>query len=57
MAESKKGLWMPAKERDRPKVLREVLKRHIAQKQAAGELGAQRSPGTEEEWTCHFSEY
>ena len=39
MAESKEGLWMSAKERDRLKVLHEVRKRHITQKQAAGELG------------------
>jgi hypothetical protein len=38
MAESGEGLWMTAKERDRLKVLHEVKKRHITQKQAA-ELG------------------
>jgi transposase len=39
MAEAKEGLWMTAKERDRLKVLHEVKKRHITQKQAAAELG------------------
>ncbi|HEX7157413.1 MAG TPA: ISNCY family transposase [Edaphobacter sp.] len=39
MAESREGLWMSAKERDRLKVLHEVNKRHITQKQAAAELG------------------
>jgi transposase len=39
MAEAKEGLWMTSKERDRLKVLHEVKKRHITQKQAAGELG------------------
>jgi len=39
MAETKEGLWMTAKERDRLKVLHEVKKRHITQKQAAAELG------------------
>lgn len=39
MAESTKGLWMSAKERDRLKVLHEVKQRHITQKQAAAELG------------------
>ena len=39
MAEAKEGLWMTAKERDRLKVLQEVKKRHITQKQAASELG------------------
>jgi hypothetical protein len=39
MAESREGLWMAAKERDRRKVLHEVKKRHITQKQAAAELG------------------
>jgi hypothetical protein len=39
MAESTEGLWMTAKERDRLKVLHEVKKRHITQKQAAVELG------------------
>jgi transposase-like protein len=39
MAEAQEGLWMSAKERDRLKVLHEVRKRHITQKQAAGELG------------------
>jgi hypothetical protein len=38
MAEAKEGLWMTAKERDRLKVLQEVKKRHITQKQAASEL-------------------
>jgi transposase-like protein len=38
MAEREEGLWMSAKERDRLKVLHEVQKRHITQKQAAGEL-------------------
>jgi hypothetical protein len=35
MAEAQEGLWMSAKERDRLKVLHEVRKRHITQKQAA----------------------
>src|ERR1035438_7444545 len=39
MAETGEGLWMSAKERDRLKVLHEVKKRHITQKQAAAELG------------------
>src|SRR5215831_7229189 len=39
MAEAKEGLWMTAKERDRLKVLHEVKKRHITQKQAGAELG------------------
>jgi len=39
MAETGEGLWMTAKERDRLKVLHEVKKRHITQKQAAAELG------------------
>jgi transposase-like protein len=39
MAESREGLWMSTKERDRLKVLHEVKKRHITQKQAAVELG------------------
>jgi transposase-like protein len=39
MAESREGLWMSSKERDRLKVLHEVKKRHISQKQAAVELG------------------
>jgi transposase-like protein len=39
MAESREGLWMSAEERDRLKVLHEVRKRHITQKQAAAELG------------------
>jgi Helix-turn-helix domain len=39
MTESTEGLWMTAKERDRLKVLHEVKKRHITQKQAAAELG------------------
>jgi transposase len=39
MAEAQEGLWMSAKERDRLKVLHEVRKRHITQKQAGGELG------------------
>src|SRR5262249_38929793 len=38
MTESREGLWMSAKERDRLKVLHEVNKRHITQKQAAAEL-------------------
>ena len=37
--ESREGLWMSAKEWDRLKVLHEVRKRHITQKQAAAELG------------------
>jgi transposase len=39
MAEAREGLWMSTKERDRLKVLHEVRKRHISQKQAAAELG------------------
>jgi hypothetical protein len=39
MTESTEGLWMSAKERDRLKVLHEVSKRYITQKQAAAELG------------------
>src|SRR5215831_15130443 len=39
MAEREEGLWMSAKERDRLKVLHEVRKRHITQRQAAVELG------------------
>jgi transposase len=39
MADSREGLWMSAKERDRLKVLHEVKQRHIRQKQAARELG------------------
>jgi transposase len=39
MAETEEGLWMSGKERDRLKVLHEVRKRHITQKQAAAELG------------------
>src|SRR5215472_8252022 len=39
MAETEEGLWMSAKERDRLKVLHEVRKRHITQRQAAVELG------------------
>ena len=39
MAETEEGLWMSAKERDRLKVLHEVRKRHITQRQAAAELG------------------
>ena len=39
MAESQEGLWMSARERDRLKVLHEVGKRHITQKQAGVELG------------------
>src|ERR1700693_5023921 len=39
MAEAQEGLWMSAKERDRLKVLHEVRKRHITQKQAGVELG------------------
>src|SRR5215471_11323605 len=39
MTESREGLWMPARERDRLKVLHEVKQRHITQKQAAAELG------------------
>jgi transposase len=39
MAESQEGLWMSAKERERLKVLHEVRKRHITQKQAGVELG------------------
>jgi hypothetical protein len=43
MAEATEGLWMTAKERDRLKVLHEVSKRHIPQKQAAVELGLSES--------------
>jgi hypothetical protein len=39
MAELKEELWMSAEERDRLKILHEVKKRHITQKQAAAELG------------------
>jgi len=39
MAEAQEGLWMSVKERDRLKVLHEVRKRHITQKQAGVELG------------------
>src|SRR6202047_3254510 len=39
MAEAQEGLWMSARERDRLKVLHEVRKRHITQKQAGVELG------------------
>src|SRR6202162_4003303 len=39
MAEAQEGLWMSAKERDRLKVLHEVRKRHITQRQAGVELG------------------
>src|ERR1700687_3002437 len=39
MAEAQEGLWMSAKERDRLKVLHEVRKRHVTQKQAGVELG------------------
>jgi transposase-like protein len=39
MAETGEGLWMSAKQRDRLKVLHEVKKRPITQKQAAAELG------------------
>jgi transposase len=39
MAETREGLWMSAKERDRLKVLHEVRKRHITQKQAGVEMG------------------
>src|SRR4029077_9946841 len=39
MAEAREGLWMSEKERDRLKVLHEVRKRHITQKQAGAELG------------------
>ena len=39
MAEGEEGLWMSTKERDRLKVLHEVRKRHITQRQAALELG------------------
>ena len=39
MTESREGLWMSAKERDRLKVLHGVKQRHITQKQAAAELG------------------
>ena len=38
MVETEEGLWMTTKERDRLKVLQEVKKRHITQKQAAAEL-------------------
>ena len=34
MAKREEGLWMSTKERDRLKVLHEVKKRHITQKQA-----------------------
>jgi hypothetical protein len=39
MAETEEGLWMSTKERDWLKVLHEVRKRHITQRQAAAELG------------------
>ena len=39
MAETEEGLWMGTKERDRLKVLHEVRRRHITQRQAATELG------------------
>ena len=39
MTEEREGLWMTAKERDRLKVLHQVSKRHIPQKQARAELG------------------
>jgi len=39
MAETEEGLLMSTKERDRLKVLQEVRKRHITQRQAAAELG------------------
>jgi Integrase core domain/Homeodomain-like domain len=39
MAETREELWMSAKERDRLKVLHEVHKRHITQRQAGVELG------------------
>jgi hypothetical protein len=39
MAETREGLWMSAKERDRLKVLHEVRKGHITQKQAGVEMG------------------
>jgi transposase len=39
MAEAREELWMSAKEQDRLKVLHEVRKRYITQKQAAAELG------------------
>jgi transposase len=39
MAEREEGLWMSTKERDRLKVLHEVKRRHITQKQAGAELG------------------
>jgi transposase len=39
MADAQEGLWMSARERDRLKVLHEVRKRHITQKQAGVELG------------------
>jgi hypothetical protein len=38
MAEREEGLWMSGKERERVQALHEVEKRHISQKQAAGEL-------------------
>ena len=38
MAESGEGLWISAQERGRLKVLHELKKRHITQKQAAAEL-------------------
>ncbi len=39
MAEAQERQWMSARERDRLKVLHEVRKRHIIQKQAGVELG------------------
>src|SRR5215471_16255665 len=39
MAEREEGLWMSTKEGDRLKVLHEVKRRHITQKQAGAELG------------------
>jgi predicted Fe-S protein YdhL (DUF1289 family) len=42
MAKSGEGLWMSANERDRLKVLHEVKKRYITQKQAAGKSSLQR---------------
>jgi hypothetical protein len=39
MADSREELWMSAEERDGLKVLHEVEKRQITQKQAATELG------------------
>jgi len=39
MVESREGLWMSATEWDRLKVMHEVRKRHITQKQAGAELG------------------